>query len=164
MVGPPAKDGSSDTYFLADGADEFAPYPKRASEARLFSQTAAAYRGRLFAIAASRVEPEKRIFRATAIDTVEYPGDIPCETDEPVDPTKPDGPSAPTDQSQATVRPTSNTSPTVAKPAGRTQSASSTLPSTGDNTQSATTPFAAGIAVVLLSCLVRFHGDSRPHR
>ncbi|MDO5120182.1 MAG: S8 family serine peptidase, partial [Coriobacteriales bacterium] len=79
LMGPPAEDGSSDTYFMADDSDEFVSYGLRASDARVFSPTSTAYRGRLFVIGSSYVEPSKRFFRATEIETCEYPGDIPCD-------------------------------------------------------------------------------------
>ena len=95
LVGPPSKLGIGDTYFLADDSNTYVAFPKRASEARLYSQVACAYRGRIFVIAASRVESSGHLFRATAADTIEYPGDIPCEPDpEPGDdqPSKDDEP------------------------------------------------------------------------
>jgi len=83
LVGPPAADGSSDTYVLKDGSDVFEPYELRASEDRVYSHAACTYRGRLFVIGSSWFEPEQRLFRATAMGVPEYPGDIPCEKDEP---------------------------------------------------------------------------------
>ena len=83
LTGLPAADGSSDTFILRDGSDTFEPYEKRISDARVQSIAACTYRGRLFVIGSSWVEPDQRLFRATAMDVPEYPGDIPCDKDEP---------------------------------------------------------------------------------
>lgn len=80
FVGPSAADGSSDTYLLRDGANAFEPYARRVSDARILSSTACTYRGRLFVIASSWIEPNQRIFRATPMGVPEYAGDDPCET------------------------------------------------------------------------------------
>ena len=84
LTGLPAADGSSDTFILRDGSDTFEPYEKRISDARVQSIAACTYRGRLFAIGSSWIEPDQRFFRATAMDVPEYPGDIPCDKDEPM--------------------------------------------------------------------------------
>ena len=83
LVGPPAADGSSDTYIFNEGSKKFEPYAKRASDAHVGSVASCTYRGRLFAIGSSWIEPDQRFFRATAMDVPEYPGDIPCDKDEP---------------------------------------------------------------------------------
>ena len=75
LVGPPAKDGSSDTYILKDGAAKFASYAKRVSDARVSSISACAYEGDLFVIGSSAFEPTGRIFRSTALSTPASPGD-----------------------------------------------------------------------------------------
>ena len=79
FVGPPSTEGISDTYILRDGSDKFEPYEKRSSDDRVYSQAGCTYRGRLFVIGSAWFEPEMRLFRATAMDVPEYPGDIPCE-------------------------------------------------------------------------------------
>ena len=79
LVGPPAADGSSDTYVLRDDSDKFEPYGKRLSEDCAYSQAACTYRGQLFAIGSALLEPNNRIFRTTAMEVPEYPGDIPCD-------------------------------------------------------------------------------------
>lgn len=81
FVGPPAADGSSDTFVLRDDTDTFEAYGKRSSDDCVFSQAACTYRGRLFVIGASLLEPNNRLFRATAMEVPEYPGDVPCEAD-----------------------------------------------------------------------------------
>lgn len=83
LVGPPAADGSSDTYLLKDTSDAFEPYALRSSDDRVYAQAACTYRGRLFVIGSAWFEPEQSLFRATAMDVPEYPGDIPCEQDDP---------------------------------------------------------------------------------
>lgn len=79
LVGPPATGGASDTYILRDGSDKFEAYAKRSSDDRAYSQAGCTYCGRLFIIASSWFEPEMRLFRATAMDVPEYPGDTPDE-------------------------------------------------------------------------------------
>ncbi|MDO4405015.1 MAG: S8 family serine peptidase [Atopobiaceae bacterium] len=81
FVGLPAADGSSETYILRDGSQKFEPYDKRASDDRVYSPAACTYRGRLFVIGSAWREPNQRLFRATAMEVDEYPGDIPCEED-----------------------------------------------------------------------------------
>ena len=79
LVGPPAADGTSDTYVLRDDSEGFEPYARRSSEDCVYSQAACTYRGRLFVIGASLLELNNRLFRATAMAVPEYPGDIPCD-------------------------------------------------------------------------------------
>ena len=104
LVGPPAADGSSDTYVLRDGSDVCEPYRLRSSEDRVYAPAACTYRGRLFVIGSAWFEPEQRIFRATAMDVPEYPGDIPCEKDEPTPEPKPTPTSASTSATTPTAR------------------------------------------------------------
>lgn len=130
MVGPPAADGSSDTYVLRDGSDAFELYALRSSDDHVYAQAACTYRGRLFVIGSAWFEPEQRIFRATALGVPEYPGDIPCEVD-------PDP--------KADPAPGPNTGGgSGASPTGkRASSAGKALPKTGD--------IARGYAVALTS-------------
>ena len=79
LAGPPSTEGVTDTYILREGSDKFEPYEKRSSDDRVYSQAGCTYRGRLFVIGSAWFEPETRLFRATAMDVPEYPGDIPCE-------------------------------------------------------------------------------------
>ncbi len=87
LVGPPAADGSSDTYVLRNDSDKFEPHAKRSSDDCVYSQAACTYRGRLFVIGASLLEPNNRLFRATAMEVPEYPGDIPCDVKPEPEPT-----------------------------------------------------------------------------
>lgn len=157
LVGPPAKDGSSDTYFMADDSDEFVSYPLRTSEARLFSQTETAYRGRLFVIGSSYVEPGKHIFRATEMSTVEYPGDIPCEPDPEPDPEPEPKPQPQPNPSDPTKPVTPNSQSATTKSSTQTQKAASKLPKTSDVTGDALVPFAAGILALALARMARKH-------
>ena len=141
LVGPPASDGSSDTFVLRDGSDAFEPYGKRSSDDCVYSQAACTYRGRLFVIGSSIFEPNERLFRATAMDVPEYPGDLPCEEDpiepdEPVDPVEPANPIEPVSPS---VQPSPSgtggkASGTAAKATTQTSAkpVSQKLPKTGD--------------------------------
>lgn len=75
MVGPLSADGKADTYLLRDGQETFEPYAKRSSDAKAIAPAAAAYDGKLYALASSWLEPGGRYFRATALDTATVPGD-----------------------------------------------------------------------------------------
>ena len=128
LVGPPAADGSSDTFVLRDGADVFEAYEKRSSDDCVYVQAACSYRGRLFVIGSAIFEPDDRLFRATAMDVPEYPGDIPCEEDpEPVEPDVPVGPDDP-------AKPDEPVRPTPITPDEKTAAKSPTqqLPKTAD--------------------------------
>jgi len=118
LVGPPAADGSSDTYILRDGSTTFEPYMLRASDARAQSVASCTYRGRLFAIGSSWAEPEQRFFRATKMDVPEYPGDIPCEEDDPTPTPTPDPTPAPTPTPTPTPSPAlpKTDDPTISTP------------------------------------------------
>lgn len=145
LVGPPADDGSSDTYVLKDGADTFETYERRSSENRVYSQAACTYRGRLFAIGSAWFEPNQRLFRATAMDVPEYPGDIPCEKDEPT-PTPEPSP-------KPTPEPTPETKPSQAK----------ALPKTDDPTISMPVLAAAavcGVAAIVIGVIFRRNNRS----
>ncbi|WP_162610973.1 S8 family serine peptidase [Gordonibacter sp. An230] len=81
LVGPESDDGASDTYLL-DVEGAFAPtaYEKRASWQKLLAPAATAYRGQLYVLASAQNEPY-RVFSATAMETVEQPGDVPAVPD-----------------------------------------------------------------------------------
>ena len=81
LAGPPATGGASDTYILRDGSDKFETYTRRSSDDRAYSQAGCTYRGQLFLIASAWFEPNMRLFRATAMDVPEYPGDTPGDVE-----------------------------------------------------------------------------------
>ena len=75
LVGPESDDGATDTYLLADdGFSDPEQYGKRASWQKLLAPAATAYRGQLYVLAGVQNEPY-RAFSATAVETVEQPGD-----------------------------------------------------------------------------------------
>jgi hypothetical protein len=168
LVGPPAADGSSDTYVLRDGSDKFEPYGKRSSEDCAYSQAACTYRGRLFAIGSALLEPNNRLFRATAMEVPEYPGDIPCDPDpEPTPDPKPTPTPDPqpeptpnpdnggTSQPASTTTPAGSTTTTpAAGTAARTTTAEAkTLPRTGDETAPLLAVLLAGFAAIAAGIL-----------
>lgn len=188
LVGPPAADGSSDTYVLRDGSDKFEPYGKRSSEDFAFSRAACTYRGRLFTIGSALLEPNNRIFRATAMDVPEYPGDIPCDPDPEPEPEPkptptpdpqptpeptptPDPQPEPTPESDkgGTSQPTSTSTPTgstTSTPAAGTAARTTTtevrtLPRTGDETAPLLVVLLAGAVAVAAGILVRSKRDAR---
>ena len=67
LVGPAAKNGSSDTFLLKKGSRKFKALKKRASDARVAAPAAASYKGRLYVIGSSALEKYKRFFRSTKI-------------------------------------------------------------------------------------------------
>ena len=80
LIGPPndteVNGTGSDTFLLKWGSKEFIPYEKRVSVNRLFNVSAASYRGAVYVIASSHMEPVDPFFRATAMAVNEYPGDV----------------------------------------------------------------------------------------
>ena len=186
LVGPPAADGSSDTYVLRDGSDKFEPYGKRSSEDCAYSQAACTYRGRLFAIGSALLEPNNRLFRATAMEVPEYPGDIPCDPDpEPTPDPKPtptpDPQPEPTPEPEPTPDPTPNpdkggtsqptststptgsttTTPAAGTAARTTTTEAKTLPRTGDETPPLLVVLLAGAVAIAAGILARTKRDSR---
>ena len=178
LVGPPAADGSSDTYVLRSGSDKFEPYDKRSSEDCVYSQAACTYRGRLFVIGAALLEPNNRLFRATAMEVPEYPGDIPCDVDPEPEPepeptpgpkpeTEPKPEPQPTPEPEPTPTPDSNKGSTsqpasASTPTDGTTTASAVtatetraLPRTGDETAPLLAVFIAGSATVATGILTR---------
>lgn len=152
LVGPPAADGSSDTYVLRDGSDEFGPYGKRSSEDCVYSQAACTYRGRLFAIGSALLEPDNRLFRATAMEVPEYPGDIPCDVEPEPEPQpelepQPDGGTTTTPASGTTTKTTGRGTTTATK--------TRTIPRTGDETAPLLVVFLAGCAAIAAGILNR---------
>jgi len=160
LMGPPAEDGSSDTYFMADDSDEFVSYDLRASDARVFSPTSTAYRGRLFVIGSSCVEPSKRFFRATEIETYEYPGDIPCDPEpEPTPEPEPAPEPGPAPQPQPQTDPVDPTQPVTPSTDSHTEKSTTksttAIPETSDPAGNACAACAAGIAALATSALIR---------
>ncbi len=141
LVGPPAADGSSDTYLLRDNEEKFEPYEKRSSDDRVFSQAACTYRGRLFVIGSSLFEPEKRVFRATSMNVPEYAGDLPCEDDPTPDP-------EPTPTPTPTPTPAPSGSGQSGTSASTSQTARKTLPKTGEEPALALACAVAGALLV----------------
>ena len=131
LVGPPAADGTSDTYVLRDDSERFEPYARRSSEDCVYSQAACTYRGRLFVIGASLLEPNNRLFRATAMAVPEYPGDIPCDIEPDPEPQPEPDPSSGT-QPDPTPSQDANEGGTSQQATDTTTSAEArTLPRTG---------------------------------
>lgn len=65
LVGPVAADGAADTFVMPWDGSSFAPYAKRASDARPIGAAAAVYLGKLYAASSSLIEPDNQVFRAT---------------------------------------------------------------------------------------------------
>lgn len=76
MVGPLSADGKADTYILSEDSGAFEPYWSRLSDEKVFEPVAVSYDGRLYALAASFVEPGGRVFRSTGIASAAVPGDV----------------------------------------------------------------------------------------
>lgn len=163
LVGPPAADGASDTYVLRDDSEKFEPYGKRSSEDCVYSQAACTYRGRLFVIGAALLEPNNRLFRATAMDVPEYPGDIPCDVDPEPEPTPgPDPQPEPTPDPQTDPQPETNPTPDYAKGNASqaamgtaTTTATRAVPKTGDESSPLFGMLLAGIVIMSAGMLSR---------
>jgi hypothetical protein len=163
LVGPPAADGASDTYVLRDDSEKFEPYGKRSSEDCVYSQAACTYRGRLFVIGAALFEPNNRLFRATAMDVPEYPGDIPCDVDPEPEPTPgPDPQPDPTTDPQPDPRPDPAVTPDNSKDNASqaamgtaTTTATRAIPKTGDESSPLFGMLLAGIVIMSAGMLSR---------
>ena len=121
----------------------------------MYAQAACTYRGRLFVIGSAWFEPEQRLFRATALNVPEYPGDIPCEKEEPTP--DPDPVSKPT--------PAPNPSPSPKPSSSPTPNSSKTLPATGDLRTPTPTLIGmgvCGVAAVLVGAALRKRNGQRP--
>ena len=130
LAGAESADGTADTYELGIGRS-VAPtaYEKRASHQVLLAPAATAYRGSFYVLAATENAPN-RIFSATAVETVEQPGDYVAPEPEPgpdpepgpePEPTPEPGPApdpAPTDAdgSGETLRPLASTGDALGAP------------------------------------------------
>ena len=111
LVGPESDDGATDTYLLASGgSSDPEQYDKRASWQKLLAPAATAYRGQLYVLASAQDEPY-HVFSATAVETVEQPGDYvapePEPTPEPEPGPQPEPEPGPTPGSDLTSDPTS---------------------------------------------------------
>ncbi len=67
LLGPNAKDGSGDTYLMKTGETKFAPFGKSMANCKVNSIAATSDGDNVYAIGFAWEEPEKRIFRATAL-------------------------------------------------------------------------------------------------
>ena len=86
LVGPQNKEGTADTYTLANEAGAVPQaFDQRASQSGLLLPAATAYDGMLYVLAATSGAPF-RVFAATAVSTVPQPGDYVEPDPDPVDP------------------------------------------------------------------------------
>ena len=131
-------DGTADTYELSIGRSVTpTAYEKRASHQVLLAPAATAYRGNFYVLAATENAPN-RIFSATAVETVEQPGDYVASDPEPgpdPEPTPDSGPE-PTPE----PGPAPDPAPTDAEGSGETLRP---LASTGDELGAPTAVLAA---------------------
>ena len=91
LAGPLSGDGLGDTYLLKEGNDSFEIYEKRMSDHKVSFPAAASYRGYVYAIGTSPLEPGQMFFRRTAMAVPEYAGDVTEDPDDKDDGNKPDG-------------------------------------------------------------------------
>lgn len=68
LLGPNAKDGSADTYFMKTGGKKFAPLGKNMAGCKVNSIAATSDGDKVYALGFAWEEPEKRIFRAAALE------------------------------------------------------------------------------------------------
>ena len=138
LAGAESADGTADTYELSIGRSVTpTAYEKRASHQVLLAPAATAYRGNFYVLAATENAPN-RIFSATAVETVEQPGDYVASDPEPgpdPEPTPDSGPE-PTPE----PGPAPDPAPTDAEGSGETLRP---LASTGDELGAPTAVLAA---------------------
>ena len=149
LVGPESDDGATDTYLLADdGFSDPEQYGKRASWQKLLAPAATAYRGQLYVLAGVQNEPY-RAFSATAVETVEQPGDYVAPDPEP-DP-DPDPKPTPLPDPNPEPTPTPDVEQANADSSGKALRA---LASTGDPLFSAVPILAGAGALALIGMVV----------
>ena len=67
LIGPPAADGSSDTWFLERGTKVFVPGVKRISDGKIGCLAASVYNGSVYVIGSSSLEAGDRVFRTETL-------------------------------------------------------------------------------------------------
>lgn len=85
-AGPRSDDGKADTYIVDPSGSPVKAYGKLASDYALIHPAGTAYRGSYYVFAATTDADPARVFSATAVETLEQPGDV---VDDPVDPPVP---------------------------------------------------------------------------
>lgn len=90
IAGAPNDAGTEDTYRLSTDDLSLTAYGRRASEQHLLTPGAVAYDGWFYVLAATQDAPY-RAFSATAVETLDQPGDY-VDPDTPDDPDNPDDP------------------------------------------------------------------------
>lgn len=75
LAGPVNEAGTADTYTLGLDGTALEIYGKRAADSALIAPASAAYRGHFYVLAGSNTSASHRVFSATAVSTVDQPGD-----------------------------------------------------------------------------------------
>lgn len=70
IIGPPAADGSSDTWSLKSGTKKIVPGRKRVSDSKIGSLAAAVYKGSVYVIGSSLLEVQNRFFRTDTLSGI----------------------------------------------------------------------------------------------
>lgn len=75
LAGPINGAGTADTYTLGLDGTALEIYGKRAADSALIAPASAAYRGHFYVLAGSTTSASHRVFSATAVSTIDQPGD-----------------------------------------------------------------------------------------
>ncbi len=155
IAGAPNDAGTEDTYRLSTDDLSLTAYGRRASEQRLLIPGAVAYDGWFYVLAATQDAPY-RAFSATAVETLDQPGDY-------VDPDTPDDPDNPDDPGDAGDAGGTGDASGDGQDGGSDTGAGG-LPSTGDPTAARVAAVAAAGVIALGAAAVASKERRRPSR
>ena len=155
IAGAPNDAGTEDTYRLSTDDLSLTAYGRRASEQRLLIPGAMAYDGWFYVLAATQDAPY-RAFSATAVETLDQPGDY-------VDPDTPDDPDNPDDPGDAGDTGDTGDASGDGQDGGSDAGAGG-LPQTGDPTAARVAAVAAAGVVALGAAAVASKERRRPSR
>lgn len=155
IAGAPNDAGTEDTYRLSTDDLSLTAYGRRASEQHLLIPGAVAYDGWFYVLAATQDAPY-RAFSATAVETLDQPGDY-------VDPDTPDDPDNPDDPGDAGDAGGTDDASGDGQDAG-SDASSGGLPSTGDLLAAYVVAVAAAGVIALGAAAVASKERRRPSR
>ena len=155
IAGAPNDAGTEDTYRLSTDDLSLTAYGRRASEQHLLIPGAVAYDGWFYVLAATQDAPY-RAFSATAVETLDQPGDY-------VDPDTPDDPDNPDDPGDAGDAGGTGDASGGGQDAG-SDASSGGLPRTGDPTAARVAAVAAAGVIALGAAAVASKERRRPSR
>lgn len=156
IAGAPNDAGTEDTYRLSTDDLSLTAYGRRASEQHLLIPGAVAYDGWFYVLAATQDAPY-RAFSATAVETLDQPGDY-VDPDTPDTPDDPDNPDDPGDAGDAGGDASGDGRD------GGSDTGAGGLPRTGDPTAARVAAVAAAGVIALGAAAVASKERRRPSR